>query len=40
MAESRPGRSLTLGDYGIKKHDSLLVVKIGFVLDVSNPQVS
>ena len=41
VVESRAnaGSRLTLGDYGIKANDTLVVTKMGFILDVSNPQV-
>ncbi len=39
VEETRHGRQLTLKTYGIKLHDTLFVVKLGFTLDITNPQV-
>ena len=36
----RHGKTLTLRDYRIKKEETLFISKIGFSLDITNPQVS
>ena len=40
VQETRHGRQLTLKDYGIKAGDQLFVLKVGFRLDITNPQVN
>ena len=35
----RHGKQLTLHDCGIKKEETLFVNKLGFYLDITNPQV-
>ena len=40
VPEKRHGRSLTLSDCGILKEATVVVTKIGLVIDVSNPMVS
>ena len=39
MDEVRHGKQLTLRNYSIKSRDTLFVMKIGFSLDITNPQV-
>ncbi len=40
VPEHRHGRSLTLSDCGIIKEATIVVAKVGLVIDVSNPLVS
>ena len=39
LDENRHGRRLTLGYYNIKTGDTLFLMKIGFSLEITNPQV-
>ena len=39
LDENRHGRQLTLGYYNIKTGDTLFLMKIGFSLEITNPQV-
>ena len=39
LDENRHGRRLTLGHYKIKAGDTLFLMKIGFSLEITNPQV-
>ena len=39
VEECRHGRQLTLQDLGIKKEDTLFLMKVGFVLNITDPQV-
>ena len=39
VEECRHGRQLTLQDSGIKKEDTLFLMKVGFVLNITDPQV-
>jgi len=39
LDENRHGRRLTLGHYKIKAKDTLFLMKIGFSLEITNPQV-
>ena len=39
LDENRHGRRLTLGHYNIKTGDTLFLMKIGFSLEITNPQV-
>ena len=40
LEESRHGKSLTLGDYKIRNGATLLLLKVGFTLNITNPQVT
>ena len=39
LEENRHGRRLALGHYNIKTGDTLFLMKIGFSLEITNPQV-
>ena len=39
VEECRDGRQLTLQDSGIKKEDTLFLMKVGLVLNIIDPQV-
>jgi len=39
LDENRHGKQLTLGHYNIKAGDTLFLMKIGFSLEITNPQV-
>ena len=39
VEDSRHGRKLTLGDYGIAARDTLVLVKVGSPLTRTNPKV-
>lgn len=39
LDENRHGKRLTLGHYKIKAGDTLFLMKIGFSLEITNPQV-
>lgn len=40
VEESRHGRNMLLRDYGIKSGSTLIMTKMGLVLNVTNPKVS
>ena len=40
VEESRHGRMLTLGDNGITARDTLVLLKVGFTLNITNPKVT
>ena len=40
LEDSRHGRMLTLGDYGITARDTLDLVKVGSPLNITNPKVA
>ena len=39
VEDSRHGRMLTLGDNGITARDTLVLLKVGFTLNITNPKV-
>ena len=39
LQAARHGKQLTLRDYRIKKEETLFINKMGFSLDITNPQV-
>ena len=40
VVERKNSKEMTLGDYSIKANATLVVTKLGMVLEVTNPQVS
>ena len=40
LQDSRHGRKLTLGDNGITARDTLVLLKVGFTLNITNPKVA
>ena len=38
--ERRHGREMLLRDYSIKSGETLVIIKMGLVLDITNPKVS
>ena len=39
LEDSRHGRMMTLGDHGITARDTLVLLKVGFTLNITNPKV-